>query len=71
MPWLYDFGNVTSTQLGTSVSALETKINAARTAAQTMINGGTLGSTSGTYRVIIRSDGNVPAGYTIEIRAVI
>lgn len=66
--WVYDFGDRTATELGTAVSALETKINTARQQAADLITSGSYGSTTARYRVMIRADANSPQGYTIEIR---
>jgi hypothetical protein len=65
--YMYDFGDRTATELGTAVSALETKINAGRVAAVSLINSGAYGSTSARYRVIMRQDANAAAGYVVQI----
>lgn len=65
--WLYDFGDVTATSLGTAVSGLEAKINAARSAAITMIQSGSYGGTGATYRVTVRADATQPSGYSVNI----
>lgn len=69
--WSYDFGEYTGTALGAqSAVSIDSIIASARATAVAMIATGAYGSTSATYRVIVRKDAAVPAGYSVEVRIV-
>ena len=67
--WMFDFGDTTSAALAALTNPdIDAEIAAAKSAAVSLINSGAYGSTSGTYRVVVRQDAVDPAGYTVEIR---
>lgn len=67
--WMFDFGDTTSAALGAPGSpVIDDEIAAAESAAVSLINSGAFGPTTSTYRVIVRRDATVPAGYSVEVR---
>jgi hypothetical protein len=67
--WMYDFGDRTKAALDAAAAPdIDDEIAAAKTAASNLIGSGAYGSTSASYRIIVRADAVSPQGFSIEIR---